>query len=126
MLLYHVTSHRNIKSIKIHGLIPQLGPNAKACDETKPAIWCFPNKQLMTDALGSWFEDLCDDKNGMNCIIISIPNNYISKSTVDYERIIKQFISPKYIKKDFQRLVIKTSHNNNYKLILKTIMLNTF
>lgn len=101
MLLYHVTSHRNIKSIKIHGLIPQLGPNAKSCGETKPAIWCFPNKQLMTDALDGWFENLCDDKNGMDCIVINVPSKYVSKSTVDYERIIKQPISPKYIKKIF-------------------------
>lgn len=101
MLLYHVTSHRNIKSIKIHSFIPKLGPNAKSCGETKPAIWCFSNKQSMNDALGGWFENLCDDKNGMDYIVISIPNKYISKSTVDYERIIKQPISPKYIKKTF-------------------------
>lgn len=101
MLLYHVTSHRNIKSIKIHGLIPQLGPNAKSCGETKPAIWCFPNKQSMNDALGGWFESLCDDKNGMDCIVINIPNKYISKSTVDYEKILTKPISPKQIVKTY-------------------------
>ena len=101
MLLYHVTNHKNLKSIKKQGLLPRLGPNAKACGETKPAIWCFPNKQSMADALGSWFEGLCDNKNGMDCIVINIPSKYVSKSTIDYERIIKQPISPKYIKKIF-------------------------
>ena len=101
MLLYHVTSHRNIKSIKIHGLIPQLGPNAKSCGETKPAIWCFPNKQSMNDALGGWFEDLCDDEHGMDCIVIDVPNHYVKNSTVKYEKTITQSVNPKYIKKIF-------------------------
>ena len=101
MLLYHVTSHKNIKSIKKQGLLPRLDPNAKSCGETKPAIWCFLNKQSMNDALGGWFEGLCDNENGMDYIVISIPDKYVSKSTVDYERIIKQSISPKYIKKIF-------------------------
>lgn len=101
MLLYHVTSHKNIKSIKKQGLLPRLGPNAKSCGETQPAIWCFPNKQSMYDALGGWFEDLCDDKNGMDCIVIDVPNDYIKHSTVDYEKIITQHINPKYIKKIF-------------------------
>ena len=99
MLLYHVTNHKNIKSIKIHGLIPHLGPNAKSCNETTPAIWCFPNKQSMNDALGGWFEDLCDDKNGMDCIVIKVPNQYIKNSTVGYEKIVTQPISPKQIVK---------------------------
>lgn len=97
MLLYHVTSHKNIKSIKTRGLIPQLGPNAKACDETKSAIWCFPNEALMNDALGSWFEKLCDDKNGMDCIVIDVPSHYVKNSAVEYEKIITQCISPEYI-----------------------------
>lgn len=101
MLLYHVTNHKNIKSIKKHGLIPKLGPNAKSCGEPQPAIWCFPNKQLMTDALDGWFEDLCNNENGMDCIVIDVPSKYVSKSTVDYEKIIKQPINPKYIKKIF-------------------------
>lgn len=97
MLLYHVTSHKNIKSIKTYGLIPRLGPNAKSCGEIKPAIWCFPNKQLMTDALSGWFENLCDDENGMNYIVIDVPNHYVKNSTVGYEKIVTQPISPKQI-----------------------------
>lgn len=97
MLLYHVTSHKNIDSIKKRGLIPSLGPNAKACGETKPAIWCFPSKQLMNDALGGWFENLCDDDNGMDCIVIDVPKHYVKNSTVEYEKIITQPVSPKYI-----------------------------
>lgn len=96
MLLYHVTSHQNVDAIKKLGLIPRLGTNAKACGEIKPAIWCFPSEQLMNDALGGWFEDLCDD-NGMDCVVIDVPNNYVENSTVEYEKIIIQPVSPKYI-----------------------------
>lgn len=96
MLLYHITSHKNIGSIKKRGLILCLGPNAKACGESKPAIWCFPSKQLMNDALGGWFEDLCDD-NGMDCVVIDVPKHYVKNSTVEYEKIITQPIKPKYI-----------------------------
>lgn len=99
MLLYHVTSHNNLTSIKKRGLIPCLGPNTKACGETKPAIWCFPSKQLMTDALGRWFEDLCDDDNRMDCIVIDVPSYHVKNSTVEYEKIIMQPVSPKYIVK---------------------------
>lgn len=101
MLLYHVTSHKNIKSIKKQGLLPRLGPNAKTYGETQPAIWCFLNKQSMNDALGGWFEDLCDDEHDMNCIVIDVPNHYVKNSTVKYEKTITQSVNPKYIKKIF-------------------------
>lgn len=97
MLLYHVTSHKNIDSIQKQALIPRLGTNAKACSEPKPAIWYFSNKQLMNDALGRWFENLCDDDNGMDCIVIDVPNHYVKNSTVEYEKIITQPVNPKYI-----------------------------
>lgn len=99
MLLYHVTNHKNIKSIKKHGLIPKLGPNAKSCGETQPAIWCFPTKLAMNDALNSWFENLCDDEEGMDCIIINVSKHYIKDSTVAYEKTITQPINPKHIMK---------------------------
>ena len=99
MLLYHVTSHQNIDSIRKQGLIPCLGPNSKACGEPKHAIWCFSNKQFMNDALGGWFEDLCDDDNGMDCIVIDVPSHYVENSTVEYEKIITQPVSPEYIVK---------------------------
>lgn len=97
MLLYHVTSHQNVDSIQKQGLIPRLGTNAKACGEPKPAIWCFSNTQLMNDALGGWFENLCDDDNGMDCVVIDVPNHYVENSTVEYEKIITRLISPEHI-----------------------------
>lgn len=51
----------------------------------------------MNDALGSWFEALCDDDNGMDCIVIDVPNHYVKNSTVEYEKIITQPVKPKYI-----------------------------
>ena len=100
MLLYHITTKKNMDSIKQHGFIPRLGKNAKACGETKPAVWFFPDKLTMNDALGSWFEDLCEDK--MYCAIVNVPKTYVNNSTVDYEKVVYQPVSPKHIKKIYQ------------------------
>lgn len=51
------------------------------------------------DSRTFFIEDLCDDDNGMDCIVIDVPNHYVKNSTVEYEKIITQPISPKYITK---------------------------
>lgn len=100
MILYHVTTKKNAKKIKTNGFKPQLGKNARACNEPKPAIWFFPDEITMMDALGGWFEDLCEDK--MYCIKVNVPDSYVNDSTVDYEKVIYRQVDPKYIEKIYQ------------------------
>lgn len=50
------------------------------------------------DSRTFFIENLCDD-NGMDCVVIDVPNHYVKNSIVEYEKIITQPVSPKYIVK---------------------------
>lgn len=68
--LYHITKESNLDNIMRNGIVPHLGKNAKDCGETKAAIWLFPDKTTMNDAIGSWFEDLLKTYQRKHLILI--------------------------------------------------------
>lgn len=39
--LYHVTPTRNLATIGVEGLVPQLGPRAREAGEVQPFVHCF-------------------------------------------------------------------------------------
>lgn len=97
--VYHITPAINLKSIEQHGLIPQIGSNAQAIGETKPAIYLFPTIEDSDTALGSWLGDLYDDDKDLIRLTITCPKDLIHSSTVEYERVNYHHIPAKYINK---------------------------
>lgn len=97
--VYHITPAINLKSIIQHGLIPQIGSNAQAIGETKPAIYLFPTIEDSDTALGSWLDDLYDDNEDLIRLSITCPNELIHRSTVEYELVSYHHIQAKYITK---------------------------
>lgn len=97
--VYHVTPNYNLTSIRKHGLIPQLGPNASELDETRPAVWLFPTKEDAENAVNSWLGDQFGYDTPASLLTIQIPEGLIKNSDVDYERICLQSIPASNIKK---------------------------
>lgn len=93
-ILYHVTPATNAPSILKNGLLPKNGKNSQACCERGNAIYFFPSREYMNDALGGWLGDLYDEEK-LVCIMVKVPTSIVHKSDVDYERKIYQRVSPK-------------------------------
>lgn len=103
--LYHVTTSESLNSIFKQGLIPQVGDNAFDCGEKKPAIYFFPTKDTMNDALGGWMGDLLED-NGEDgyCLTVHVPVDQVQDSTVDWEKLSYQPVAPENIEKEVKRV----------------------
>lgn len=54
---WHVSLTGNRHSIMRKGLIPKMGPRAKACSENEPSVWLFPTKADAENAVGNWLGD---------------------------------------------------------------------
>lgn len=61
MSVIHVTLESNLSDIQRNGLLPRIGPNAEACGETVPAVFCFPDQESCDDAMMNWLGDLFDE-----------------------------------------------------------------
>jgi len=59
--VYHVTLADNLGSIMSRGLIPQIGDRARKIEGEKPAVYCFPDKVSMEDAVMNWLGDEYDE-----------------------------------------------------------------
>ncbi len=59
--IYHVTPSKNLDEIMSKGLIPQTGDRARKIENEKPAIYCFPDKTSMEDAVMNWLGDEFDE-----------------------------------------------------------------
>ena len=59
--VYHVTPSENLDSIMSKGLVPQVGDRSRKIEGEKPAIYCFPDKNSMEDAVMNWLGDEFDE-----------------------------------------------------------------
>lgn len=55
--IYHVTPSENLDNIMNKGLVPQAGDRTRKIFDEKPAIYCFPDKSAMEDAVMNWLGD---------------------------------------------------------------------
>jgi hypothetical protein len=63
--VYHVTPSENLDSIMSKGLLPQIGDRTRKIVDEKPAIYCFPDKNAMEDALMNWLGDEFDEDEAL-------------------------------------------------------------
>lgn len=100
---FHVTPMENVRSIMKCGLIPQIGERSKEQDEEKPAIYLFPTKDDMDDALsnwlGDWFEDYYGPDVELAVIKVTVSNDIFVHydPNVSYECYVTESISPKHL-----------------------------
>ena len=59
--VYHVTPSENLDSIMSKGLMPDVGDRSRKIEGEKPAVYCFPDKNSMEDAVMNWLGDEFDE-----------------------------------------------------------------
>lgn len=101
--MYHVSLKSNLESIMRHGLTPRIGERSVEIGEKEPAVYLFPNIEDMEFALGQWLGDWYNDEYGedipLMSLEITVPYDFpIENGEVEYEKICKHIIQPKYIK----------------------------
>lgn len=101
MTYYHVTLLSNLGSIFAGGLLPRVGERSEELNETE-SIFLFLDKESMETALynwlGKWYYDNYGENINLLLLKIDVPENFpIKDSEVEYEKISKIPISPKYI-----------------------------
>ncbi|WP_455233043.1 GNAT family N-acetyltransferase [Geopseudomonas aromaticivorans] len=72
-LLYHVTPEANLYSISKQGLLPATGPRSADLGEQEPAVYCFPNREAVEDALGNWLGDRFDEDEPLAILELQVP-----------------------------------------------------
>lgn len=98
---FHVTPIQNVPSIMKNGLIPQIGERSGAQGEEIPAVYLFPTKDDMDNALSNWLGDWFEDTYGpdveLAIIRVSLPKSVFVHYTFDvsYECYVTEPISPK-------------------------------
>jgi hypothetical protein len=81
-LLWHITSKRNLKSIKKHGILPKIP--ADMTDE-KEGVYLFKSYHDAEDAVVNWLGDRFDEDDDLVAIGIDPIGVRIEKSAADYE-----------------------------------------
>ena len=97
--VYHVTPSNNLTSIMSQGLIPQRGDRARKILDEKPAIYCFPDKNAMEDAVMNWLGDEFDEDEALALLEIDT-SGLIGQVTpgAEYEIAITSKIPPENIR----------------------------
>jgi hypothetical protein len=62
--LFHVTPKRLLGAIRAKGLLPQIGPRASDAGETRAAVFCFPNRHDLDNALSNWLGEAFEEEDG--------------------------------------------------------------
>ena len=98
---YHVTALSNLPSSKQVGLIPQVGPNARACEESHPSVFLFKDREAMEDALMNWLGETLSESFGedaalliMHVTLTEEEANSLETSPVSYEAVSHITITP--------------------------------
>jgi hypothetical protein len=63
--VYHITPTINLDNILMRGLMPKIGDRARKIEGEKPAIYCFPDKSAMEDAMMNWLGDEFDEDEAL-------------------------------------------------------------
>ena len=94
---YHITPVKNLTSIMSEGLIPQIGERSQMLGEKDEAIYLFPTKADVTNALLQWLGEMYDDDEELALLEIDTTHMHLTPSIADYELICLEPIPPRCI-----------------------------
>lgn len=80
---YHLTTRRNLESIRAWGLTPAVGDRSSALGESESRIYLFDSKESVMDALGNWLGEEFDEDEEL--ILLSIPADSVEKPLPSFE-----------------------------------------
>lgn len=98
-IIYHVTPTRNLRSIMSRGLTPQVGDRSSQISGEQSAIYCFPSKVAVEDAMMNWLGDEFDE--GEQLALLAINTQGLEGSytpNAEYEIAVTSVIPPSNIK----------------------------
>jgi hypothetical protein len=94
-VLYHITPTKNLSQIKRVGILPREPQDMK----DKKAVYLFPDRISLDDAMMNWMGDRFDDDEPLSLISINPQGLNIQRSVVDFEVMTYQPIPVKNIVK---------------------------
>lgn len=102
-LYYHVTLMENVPSIRKNGLLPQVGERSEELGETEEAIYLFPSKEDMDNALMNWLGEWYNEKYREDCDLaileVRLPKEIsVIDEEVGYEVVYKEKIPAECIR----------------------------
>ena len=99
MPYYHVTPTVNIPRILEQGLLPQTGDRALLMNEDEDAIYMFPSREDVDNALMNWLGDEFEEDEPLSLLEIELPPGMeATPTTVQWEWAVYEPIPPEYIK----------------------------
>lgn len=116
--VYHVTPASNLDSIMQAGLRPQVGSRSSQIPGEQSAIYCFPDKASLEDAMMNWLGDEFDEDEELALLEIDTTNLTGEYSpNAEFEIAITSLIPPNRIKVLSSNLVtITESFNQPYQI----------
>jgi len=113
--IYHVTPSENLDSILSKGLIPQKGNRSSKMVDEKSAIYCFPDKTSMEDAVMNWLGDEFEEDEPL--ALLEIDTEGLDGNVTDgadFEIAITTPIPPDRIRVLSRDLAIPISESSGY------------
>lgn len=96
-IAYHVTPTKNLDAILSEGLLPKIGERSQMLGEKDEAIYLFPTKADVTNALLQWLGEMYDDDEELALLEIDTTHMHLTPSIADYELICLEPIPPRCI-----------------------------
>lgn len=100
---FHVTPKSNLLAILKEGLIAQIGDRSQEAKEDADAVFLFPNKEDMDNALLNWLGEAFEEEDELIILQIDLPADFPVKRDADsngelmYEAYSYKNIPPEYI-----------------------------
>lgn len=113
--VYHVTPSENLDNILTSGLVPQVGDRSRKIIGEKSAIYCFPDKDSMEDAMMNWLGDEFDEDEPL--ALLEIDTTGLDGHVTDgaeYEVAITSVIPPQNIRIISRDLATPISESSGY------------
>lgn len=113
--VYHVTPSENLDNILTSGLVPQVGNRSRKIIGEKSAIYCFPDKDSMEDAMMNWLGDEFDEDEPL--ALLEIDSTGLDGHVTDgaeYEVAITSVIPPQNIRIISRDLATPISESSGY------------
>ncbi len=100
---FHVTPRKNLSAIQKEGLLAQIGDRSQEAKEEAEAVFLFPSKEDMDNALLNWLGEAFEEEDELIILQIDLPADFPVKRDADsngelmYEAYSYKNIPPEYI-----------------------------
>lgn len=100
---FHVTPRKNLSAIQKEGLLAQIGDRSQEAKEEAEAVFLFPSKEDMDNALLNWLGEAFEEEDELIILQIDLPADFPVKRDEDsngelmYEAYSYKNVPPEYI-----------------------------